>query len=62
MFDIVWNKEINEWVFRSALIVTWGDPEKLNRVVMHESCYEVLEGQISLLNELDREKTAKANK
>ena len=45
-FDIIWNTEVSEWVFRNAVIVKWDDDPSATPCVMHKQCYEILKDQI----------------
>jgi len=56
VFDVCWNKQINEWVFRNAVMVNEDndDGKNLNKIIMHESCYQVLEKQAANLQQEEK--------
>lgn len=56
-FDVFWNKQINEWVFRSAVIVSVDKDRPAEKVVMHENCYDVLEKQLSVIREYEQRRS-----
>jgi hypothetical protein len=54
---VFWNKQINEWVFRSAVIVSVDKDRPAEKVVMHENCYDVLEKQLSVIRDYEQRRS-----